>query len=72
MFNTQYSTLIFLFVLTLFERRVLRIPSERRKTLAETSIFRIFSVKHETARLACVRHAASVRPEPGSNSQINI
>ena len=21
------------------------------------------------ARLACVRHAASVRPEPGSNSQ---
>ena len=22
------------------------------------------------ARLACVRHAASVRPEPGSNSQI--
>ena len=24
-----------------------------------------------SARLACVRHAASVRPEPGSNSQIN-
>ena len=24
------------------------------------------------ARLACVRHAASVRPEPGSNSQIKI
>ena len=23
-------------------------------------------------RLACVRHAASVRPEPGSNSQINV
>ena len=26
--------------------------------------------KNRSARLACVRHAASVRPEPGSNSQI--
>ena len=25
-----------------------------------------------SARLACIRHAASVRPEPGSNSQIYI
>ena len=24
------------------------------------------------ARLACVRHAASVRPEPGSNSQLKF
>src|SRR2546421_8336371 len=24
-----------------------------------------------TARLACVKHAASVRPEPGSNSPLN-
>src|SRR5262249_3286302 len=24
--------------------------------------------KHESVRLACVKHAASVRPEPGSNS----
>ena len=24
------------------------------------------------ARLACVRHAASVRPEPGSNSHVKI
>ena len=24
--------------------------------------------KYKSARLACVRHAASVRPEPGSNS----
>lgn len=24
------------------------------------------------ARLACIRHAASVRPEPGSNSPINV
>jgi len=24
---------------------------------------------HSPVRLACVRHAASVRPEPGSNSQ---
>ena len=27
-----------------------------------------FSVKLAAARLACVRHAASVHPEPGSNS----
>ena len=25
-----------------------------------------------SVRLACVRHAASVRPEPGSNSPINF
>ena len=25
---------------------------------------------HKSARLACVRHAASVRPEPGSNSSV--
>ena len=36
------------------------------------SAYRTLSVKRKTARLACVRHAASVRPEPGSNSQINI
>ena len=28
--------------------------------------------KDESARLACIRHAASVRPEPGSNSPIRI
>ena len=28
------------------------------------------SPKHVSARLACVRHAASVRPEPGSNSSV--
>ena len=27
------------------------------------------SPKEHSVRLACVRHAASVRPEPGSNSQ---
>jgi hypothetical protein len=27
------------------------------------------SLPKESARLACIRHAASVRPEPGSNSQ---
>ena len=26
----------------------------------------------KTVRLACVKHAASVRPEPGSNSPLNI
>src|SRR5262249_23602706 len=25
-----------------------------------------------SARLACVKHAASVRPEPGSNSPLNV
>ncbi len=33
-------------------------------------VVRILSAKGNSARLACVRHAASVRPEPGSNSQI--
>ncbi|OIU71595.1 hypothetical protein BHE18_00195, partial [Rossellomorea aquimaris] len=26
----------------------------------------------KSARLACIRHAASVRPEPGSNSPIKV
>ena len=26
----------------------------------------------KTVRLACIRHAASVRPEPGSNSHVNV
>ena len=30
----------------------------------------ILGVKFWTVRLACVKHAASVRPEPGSNSPI--
>ena len=44
-----------------------------RKTLAiSVTLLRMLSAKGNSARLACVRHAASVRPEPGSNSQINI
>ena len=40
-------------------------------TLSDSIIYlRILSAKGNSARLACVRHAASVRPEPGSNSQI--
>ena len=31
----------------------------------------VYSRKSLTARLACVKHAASVRPEPGSNSPLN-
>ena len=27
---------------------------------------------HNSVRLACVRHAASVHPEPGSNSQLKV
>ncbi len=30
------------------------------------------SAKHVTVRLACVRHAASIHPEPGSNSPLKI
>ena len=60
------------FVLALFERCVLLAYFVRAQDAGYNQHIRIFSVKHETARLACVRHAASVRPEPGSNSQINI
>src|SRR5215210_110382 len=31
----------------------------------------VYSRRSLTARLACVKHAASVRPEPGSNSPLN-
>ena len=34
----------------------------------EHSSFRILNTEQTLARLACVRHAASVHPEPGSNS----
>ena len=30
----------------------------------------VYPRKGLTVRLACVKHTASVRPEPGSNSQI--
>ena len=51
-------------------------PSERqvahvlltRPPLSSTSLGRSLDPK-SSVRLACVRHAASVRPEPGSNSQ---
>ena len=32
----------------------------------------ILGVEYFSVRLACVRHAASVRPEPGSNSPIKF
>jgi hypothetical protein len=31
-----------------------------------------YLVQSLTAQLACIRHAASVYPEPGSNSQKNV
>lgn len=37
---------------------------------AAPSVIRI-ATSYVVARLACVKHAASVRPEPGSNSQLN-
>ena len=33
-------------------------------------VVRALSEKVNLVRLACVRHAASVRPEPGSNSRL--
>ena len=36
----------------------------------EHSSLRILNTEQTLARLACVRHAASVHPEPGSNSQL--
>ena len=33
---------------------------------------KMLGVEHQSVRLACVKHAASVRPEPGSNSPINF
>src|SRR3954471_893663 len=32
----------------------------------------VYSRRSLTARLACVKHAASVRPEPGSNSPLKF
>ena len=32
----------------------------------------VYSRRSLTARLACVKHAASVRPEPGSNSPLKL
>ena len=35
-------------------------------------LIRVLSAEENPARLACVKHAASVRPEPGSNSPIKM
>ena len=42
-----------------------------RPPLSISSLNRSF-IPRFLARLACVRHAASVHPEPGSNSQIKV
>ena len=41
-----------------------------RRSVTKTSIRR--NLFKRFARLACVKHAASVHPEPGSNSQIKV
>ena len=44
-------------------------PSLRgRLPTCYSPVRRYLHPKVKTARLACIRHAASVRPEPGSNS----
>ena len=42
-----------------------------RPPLSYTRIDPKVAPAYNSARLACVRHAASVHPEPGSNSQVN-
>src|SRR5882762_6443773 len=44
--------------------------AEGRSPTCYSPVRRSCTPKGLTARLACVRHAASVRPEPGSNSPI--
>ena len=48
-------------------------PSERQVThaLLTRPPLTFISEENQSVRLACVRHAASVRPEPGSNSLKN-
>src|SRR5204862_1566053 len=44
---------------------------EGRLLTCYSPVRRSCTPKGLTARLACVKHAASVRPEPGSNSPLN-
>ena len=72
----QHARLFFLVVLlTLFcAKRSSSLPSTScfRAALRAAGLFlpasKAFRVSRKSVRLACVRHAASVRPEPGSNS----
>ena len=43
-----------------------------RITSSHCTFYKRIGVKRNSVRLACVKHAASVRPEPGSNSPINL
>ena len=43
-----------------------------RVTHPSATQLRITRFHRNSVRLACVKHAASVHPEPGSNSQINL
>ena len=45
---------------------------EGRSPTCYSPVRRSCTPKGLTARLACVKHAASVRPEPGSNSPLNF
>src|SRR5690348_16277088 len=45
--------------------------AEGRLLTCYSPVRRSCTPKGLTARLACVKHAASVRPEPGSNSPLN-
>ncbi len=46
-------------------------PRFRRLLTCYSPVRRSSTPKGLSARLACVKHAASVRPEPGSNSPLN-
>ena len=48
-------------------------PAQRQiphALLTRSLLIQLVQVPTFSAQLVCIRHAASVRPEPGSNSQI--
>ena len=65
-FNTSEPTNVRYLVLTPVSRRYLSL--EGRSSTRYSPVRR--SLPKQLARLACIKHAASVRPEPGSNSPV--
>ena len=65
-FNTSEPTNVRYLVLTPVSRRYLSL--EGRSSTCYSPVRR--SLPKQLARLACIKHAASVRPEPGSNSPV--
>ena len=69
MFNTQSSNhQVLALVLRVTNSPDVVLLVRMRLAAHPPSLVKALGVKHYSVRLACVRHAASVRPEPGSNS----